>query len=164
LEVERDQAQFRTLELEETIHNAVGIFKSASGNLSAALAVIDPPKPVPVVEQPTSVTGQSDDPFASSPANLSPAVHSDAPQSTTSVSEQVPASPPSTSYPEPSGSGQPTPTADPVGFTGLSETDTSVKTPGKFTGKRWSDIPASECPYNYSEWFANGGDAAGWNS
>jgi hypothetical protein len=152
LEVERDQAQFRTLELEETIHNAVGIFKSASGNLSAALAVIDPPKPEPVVEQPAAeqVSGS----YFADGEKISGSIP---------VPEQVTESqPPSNPTSESAYHSEPTPTADPVGFAGL--TDTSVNIPGKFTGKRWSDIPASERTYFYTEWLANGGDAKGWNS
>lgn len=146
LEVERDQAQFRTLELEDTIHNAVGIFKSASGNLSAALAVIDPPKPEPVAE-PSPVISSIGNPELAVPDHSSP------------VAEQVPVSPPSTPYPDT----PPQATADPVGFSGLNEADVKPEPDAKpYAGKRWGDVyPRVN---TYGAWVDGGGTDEGWNS
>lgn len=54
LEVERDQAQFRILELEDANHRAVQTMREGHDKLLIALGLIDPPKPEPepqVVEQ-----------------------------------------------------------------------------------------------------------------
>lgn len=155
LEVERDQAQFRTLELEDAAYRATTLLKNVGMAFADAIAVIDPPKPEPVVEQPSPVTpGQSD---------YTPTVHSSTSDGGQTTGEKVPASPPSTSYPESSSFGQPAPTADPVGFAGLSEAD--VKPPGKFANRKWSEANHEmNNKWDKSEWDANGGTYDGWNS
>lgn len=123
LEVERDQAQFRTLELEDSFASLREAIGHANQNACQQMDKLFPRPPEPVAEQSSPVAEPH--PFEGSGGGMSQP-----------IGEQVPASPPSTPNPESSSTSQPTPTADPVGFTGLSEAD--VKPPGKYEGLTWS--------------------------
>lgn len=147
LEVERDQAQFRTLELEDSFASLREAIGHANQNACQQMDKLFPRPPEPIAEQPSPVTPPTGNPELAVPDHSSPVV------------EQVPASPPSTPYPDT----PPQATADPVGFSGLNEAD--VKPPGKFANRKWSDANYEmNNKWDKSEWDANGGTYDGWNS
>ncbi len=58
LEVERDDASFRTMEVEDTLHSTLDQARRAKDTLDGLIAKLDPPKPQPEPEvvQPQAVT------------------------------------------------------------------------------------------------------------
>jgi len=146
LEVERDQAQFRTLELEDAHSNLARTLRSIGVDIGNAVLAIDPPKPEPVPEPvaiadaPVSV-GQPAQEWSGSPDPQSPDTHwlNDA------TGQRVPASPaPSAPTPE-------TPT---LKYTGLTWSQAREK---------YGNVGPDAVTYVQSVWLENGGTMENWH-
>lgn len=146
LEVERDQAQFRTLELEEAYTHLAAAINQLGSVADAAHDKFNPPKPLP---EPEPVTGYS----VTNPSTYT--------GSTTSESVGHSESPPSAST-QTTGESQSATSAH-------QETADATRTEpapfvGKYTGKKWSEVPTYERTYLISEWKAHGGTDENWNA
>jgi hypothetical protein len=149
LEVERDNAQFRTIELEDIIHNSLKAIRTASHRLDEAITDLDPPKPEPTVGK--AVPDVKTDTYFTPPVDIIAG----------SGVGQTP-------LPTPSETGQsvtdPTPLHEPSSPTSGGET-TGTASELPYAGKKWSEIyrPDGTRVWSRDEWFSGGGTEETYN-
>jgi len=148
LEVERDDAGFRVLELEDRMSTALRSFRLISDEVASAVLLIDPPMPEPIAE---TVEAQTTDPHdlpnygyinEPSPTAQDVSINSGPSADFASASMNADASIPAAE-----------PGPDTTTHRSLTEADLVPEPKGKYHGKNYWDIPQ----YIHQDDWANGG-------